>query len=143
MYNSGHKYDDIINLPRPVSQNHRPMPMTDRAAQFSPFAALVGYDEAVDETTRLTDSRLELDEDRIAELNDKLNFLRDNISCRPEITVTYFVPDDKKTGGKYAAVTGNIRIIDDHERNIVFTAGECIKLDDILYIESNIFDNMQ
>ena len=135
MYYGEHKYDDIIDLPRPVSKKHKPMAMTDRAAQFSPFAALTGYDDAVSETARLTDSRLELDEDRLSELNAKLNILRDNLSERPEVTVKYFVPDEKKSGGAYFTFSGRVRRIDEYDKRIIFTDGTEINLDCIYSIE--------
>ncbi|MBP1560404.1 MAG: hypothetical protein J6C96_04075 [Oscillospiraceae bacterium] len=135
MYYGEHKYDDIIDLPRPISKKHKPMTITDRAAQFSPFAALTGYDDAVSETARLTDSRLELDEDRLSELNAKLNILRDNLSERPEVTVEYFVPDERKSGGKYFTFSGQLRRIDEYEKKIIFTDGTEIELEFVCGIE--------
>lgn len=136
------KYDDMLTLPRPMSAKHIPMPRADRAAQFSSFAALTGYDEAVCETARLTDGRIELDEDRASELNDKLNILRDNLYERPEIAVTYFVPDSKKTGGKYVTFKGNARAIDEYERTILFVKGGRIPLDDIFAICGDIYKGL-
>ena len=89
-------YDDIINLPNPTSKNHPRMSLHDRAAQFAPFAALTGHDAAIKETARLTDERLELSDEVIMKLNDQLNMIRDNIGTEQEISITYFVPDDKK-----------------------------------------------
>ncbi|MGN0638603.1 MAG: hypothetical protein ACI4J0_09550 [Huintestinicola sp.] len=142
MYGSNHKYDDILMLSRPISEKHMPMPRPDRAAQFSSFAALSGYDEAVGETARLTDGRIEIDEDRAAELNDKLNILRDNLYERPEIAVTYFVPDSKKSGGKYVTFRGNARAIDEYERTIIFVKGGRIPLDDILTLGGDIYKDL-
>lgn len=142
MYRYKHKYDDMLTLPRPLPKKHMPMPMIDRAAQFSPFAALVGYDEAVGETARLTDRRIEIDEDRASELNDKLNILRDNLYERPEIAVTYFVPDAKKAGGKYVTFRGNAKAIDDYERTIIFTRGSRISLDDIFALSGDIYNGL-
>ena len=142
MYNNSHKYDDMLTLPRPLSGKHMPMPRPDRAAQFSSFAALTGYDEAVSETGRLTESRIELDEDRASELNDKLNILRDNLYERPEIAVTYFVPDSKKSGGKYVTFKGNAQAIDDYERTIIFTKGSRIPLDDIFALGGDIYKGL-
>lgn len=141
MYNK-HKYDDMLMLSRPISAKHMPMPRLDRAAQFSSFAALTGYDESVGETARLTDSRIELDEDRASELNDKLNILRDNLYERPEIAVTYFVPDSKKSGGKYVTFKGNARAIDEYERAIIFTKGSRIPLDDIFALGGDIYKGL-
>ena len=89
-------YDDIINLPHPVSKNHPQMPLRDRAAQFAPFAALTGHDAAIKETARLTDERLELSEEVIAQLNEKINIIRNNIGIEQNVSITYFIPDAKK-----------------------------------------------
>ena len=104
MYNDMHRYDDILTRERPRGKR-QPMPVSDRAAQFAPFAALTGYDEAVAETARLTDSKIELGEDRAADINDKLCMLRDRLYERPEAEVTYFVPDGRKSGGSYVTLT--------------------------------------
>ena len=90
-------YDDIINLPHPVSKNHPQMPLRDRAAQFAPFAALTGHDAAIKETARLTDERLELSEEVIAQLNEKINIIRNNIGIEQNVSITYFIPDEKKS----------------------------------------------
>lgn len=142
MYNNNRKYDDMLTLARPLSEKHTPMPRLDRAAQFSSFAALTGYDEAVGETARLTDSRIELDEDRASELNDKLNILRDKLYERPEIAVTYFVPDNKKSGGKYVTLKGNARAIDEYEKAIIFTGGGRIHIDDIFSLGGEIYKGL-
>lgn len=113
-------YDDIKHLTRPQYDDFPPMPMSDRAAQFSPFAALVGYDDAVAETARLTDSRLALTEDEIFELNANLNRLLDCLEEQPEIKVTYFVPDEKKSGGRYVEKVGVVRIYDSYANELVF-----------------------
>ena len=107
-----HSYDDIINLPNLTSKNHPRMSLHDRAAQFAPFAALTGHDAAIKETARLTDERLELSDEIIMKLNDQLNMIRDNIGTEQEVSITYFVPDDKKAGGLYvthSSVVKNIR----------------------------------
>lgn len=133
------KYDDIINLPRPVSSKHPPMPMSDRAAQFSPFAALTGYDEAVMETGRLTDRKRELNDEEIAALNQKLQFLSEHLEEHPTITVTYFVPDAKKTGGSYATKTRRLKKIDTFERWIQLDDGVKIPIDNIVHIDATPF----
>ena len=129
------KYDDILNMPHHVSSTRPHMSMHDRAAQFSPFAALVGYDDAVKETSRLTNEKLELTVDKITDLNQKIAFLIENADERPEITIEYFIPDEKKTGGKYVTLSGNFRRIDEYNHNMVFTSGEEIPLNDIFDIE--------
>ncbi len=131
-------YDDIINLSRPQYHDLPPMSMHDRAAQFSPFAALVGYDAAVEETARLTDSRREMEEDEINELNRQLQELAEKLTERPKIRVTYFIRDRKKEGGRYASKIGNARTIDQAENRIIFTDGESVPVKDmysVVFIE--------
>ena len=132
-------YDDIINLPHYVSTTRPQMPLINRAAQFSSFAALTGYDSAIRETARLTDERIELGESSIAELDMKLSILTSEIDNRPEITVTYFIKDAKKSGGAYVTITGAVKRIDEYERAILFVDGRKIIIDDVLEIESEIF----
>lgn len=128
-------YDDIIGLPRPKSA-HEPMPMSDRAAQFSPFAALTGYEDAIGETARLTDARVELGESAVEELERKLADAAAHISERPEISVTYFVPDGRKEGGAYMTRTGALKRIDELERALVFADGAKIAVGDIISVET-------
>ena len=130
-------YDDIKHLTRPQYDDLHPMSMHDRAAQFSPFASLVGYDDAVAETARLTDSRAELTEDEMSELNANLNRLLDSLDEQPQISVTYFVPDEKKSGGKYVEKVGIVRIYDSYSGEIVFTDGERVAVNDMAKIEIN------
>ena len=131
-------YDDIKHLTRPQYDDLHPMSMHDRAAQFSPFAALVGYDDAVAETARLTDSRAMLTEDEMSELNTNLNRLLDSLDEQPEISVTYFVPDEKKSGGKYVDKVGVVRIYDSYSQELVFTDGVRIAVKDM--IEMNFIE---
>lgn len=133
------RYDDIIHLPHHVSKTRPQMSMMDRAAQFSPFAALTGYDAAIKETGRLTDEKIELGEETKAVLDRKQRYLSDMISVQPEITVTYFLPDERKSGGTYLSVTGKLKRIDEYERIMILTDGKKIPLDDIMDIESNLF----
>ena len=128
-------YDDIKHLTRPQYDDLHPMSMSDRAAQFSPFAALVGYDDAVAETARLTDNRAVLTEDDIFELNANLNRLLDSLDEQPEISVTYFVPDEKKSGGRYAEKVGTVRIYDSYSNELVFTDGVRIAVADMARLE--------
>lgn len=132
-------YDDIINLPHHVSATRPQMSMIDRAAQFSPFAALTGYDAAIKETGRLTDERIEIDEDTKASLDMKQAYLMEIIDEQPEISVTYFLPDTKKSGGAYVTVTGNLKRFDEYERLLILTNGKKIPMDDIADIESDLF----
>ena len=124
-------YDDIIRLPRHVSQNHPQMSMHDRAAQFAPCAALTGYEAAVGETARLTIEKRELDVQEAEELNRRLAALITHLPERPEVTVEYFVPDDRKVGGAYVTITGRVRHISVPERTLVMEDGTAIPLDNI------------
>ena len=128
-------YDDIKHLTRPQYDDLHPMSMHDRAAQFSPFASLVGYDDAVAETARLNDSKAELTEDEMSELNANLNRLLDRLDEQPEISVTYFVPDEKKSGGKYVEKVGVVRIYDEYSQELVFTDGVRIAVADMANID--------
>lgn len=128
-------YNDIKHLTRPQYDDLHPMSKLDRAAQFSPFAALVGYDDAVAETARLTDSRAVLTEDEMFELNANLNRLLDRLDEQPEISVTYFVPDERKSGGKYVEKQGVVRIYDSYSQELVFTDKFRINIQDIISIK--------
>lgn len=134
-YTDEHKYDDILNMPHHVSSTRPHMSMHDRAAQFSPFAALVGYDDAVKETARLTNEKQELTADKITDLNQKIAFLTAHADERPEVTIEYFISDEKKAGGMYVTLSGNFRRIDEYNHNMVFVSGEEIPLNDIFDIE--------
>ena len=133
------RYDDIIHLPHHVSQNHPQMPMLDRAAQFAPFAALTGYEAAVGETARLTADRRELDAQEAEELNRRLVAIIARLPDRPEATIEYFVPDDRKAGGAFVSVTGRVRHISVPERTLVMEDGTVIPLDDAVSIAREIF----
>lgn len=136
-----HEYDDIINLPHHVSKVHPRMSMYQRAAQFAPFAALTGHDAAIRETARLTDSQIELGDENNEILNRRLAILREHLKETPEITVTYFQPDEKKAGGLYETYTGCIKDIDDYEQQLVMTDRKKIDLPSVLDIDSKLFDN--
>jgi uncharacterized protein (UPF0248 family) len=135
-------YDDIINLPHHVSATHPHMTAIDRAAQFSPFAALTGYDSAIKETARLTGKRVELDEDVKDALSDRLQIIVDRIKEHPKIAITYFQPDAKKNGGAYVTAVSPAKKIDEYERVIVMTDGKTIPIDEIISIDGQIFEPM-
>ena len=135
-----HKYDDIIDLPHHRSIRHPHMPPADRAVQFSPFAALTGHGEAIRETARLTDSKMELSEEVKAYLNARLSFLAENIKECPEISVTYFLPDARKAGGAYATQTGSVKKINEYEHTLVMRDGTVIPIDDIAAIDGEPFE---
>ena len=129
------KYNDIINLPHHRSEKHPRMTMINRAAQFSPFAALTGHDAAIKETARLTDERIELDESAKAIIDERLQYIEENIKSVPVVTITYFVPDERKSGGEYLTVTGKVKKIDSSTNCIIMTDGAAISIYEILNIE--------
>lgn len=133
------KYDDIINLPHHVSKTRPRMSAVGRAAQFSPFAALVGYDSAIRETARLTDERPEHSEEAKHLIDKKLKFLADRISLHPSLTVTYFVPDCRKEGGAYRTIRENLKKVDPFDYMLILADGTKIPFEDIFAIESEIF----
>ena len=136
-------YDDIINLPHHVSTKRPQMPMLDRAAQFSPFAALTGYDDAIRETGRLTDTKIEITEEDMTVLNLKYQILVDRLEEKHEVTFTYFVPDKLKSGGAYVSKQGVVKKVDEYERLIILYDGTTIPMDDVLEIEGDIFDSVE
>lgn len=137
------KYDDIINLERPISKKHIPMSIENRAAQFAPFSALTGYNEAVKETARITDSKKVLSEGIKEVINEKLNYIKNNIKSIGDVTITYFLKDKKKSGGKYVNVTGLVKKIDTNNLLVYMVNGTIISFDDISNIDSEIFNFME
>ena len=135
------KYVDIIHLSRPKS-THPPMSLNNRSFQFAPFSALTGYDEKIKETARITSSKIDLTEEEKLKLNDKLEWLKKNIRENPEIIITYFLADKKKSGGSYQKITGNIRRIDEVGKCLVFRDKTKVCIDDIIKVEGNIFRDM-
>lgn len=131
------KYDDIINLPHYEPKYHPRMSKYKRSAQFAPFAALVGYDEQVKECSRLTHKRLEIDDELKEKINNKLNKINELIKNSPEVEITYFIPDEKKDGGKYITEKGNAKRIDYINRFIKFTDNKKIILDDVIDVKIN------
>ena len=134
-----HKYDDMICLPHPVSKFHPPMARIKRAAQFASFDALTGFGAAIHEAGRETEEKKELSEDEIDMIDAKLAVIQYHIKEQPNITVTYFIPDDKKAGGRYVTVSGNVRKLDGVERVMVFTNETRIPIEDIRMIEGELF----
>lgn len=129
------EYDDIINLPRHISKTRPKMSAIDRAAQFSPFAALTGHNAAIEETARLTEERVELDEYMKAALNNKLQIIGAKLKEKPEVSITYFIPDEMKEGGSYITVTARIKKIDEYEGLLIMTNDIEIPIDEIIKIE--------
>ena len=136
-------YEDIINLPHHVSKTRPQMPMSDRAAQFAPFAALTGYDAAIKETGRLTVERIELDVEALSALDMKYQLLMEALDEAPEVTITYFQPDERKAGGKYVSAVGAVKKIDDFERRITMRDGTRIPMDDVLSIDGELFSSLE
>lgn len=134
-----HKYDDIINLPHHVSAKHPQMELLDRAAQFSPFAALTGHEDSIRETARRTEEFLELEEDKKEQLDEKIHVLQENLWKKPEIIVTYFVPDEKKAGGAYVTHRGRIRKIDTYRHRLLFEDGTDVGMQYIFEIDGEMF----
>ena len=133
-------YDDIVDLPHHVSATRPRMSLANRAAQFTPFAALTGYDAAIEETARLTDGRIELGQNAIDDLDMKLHILDDMAAGHPVVAVTYFQQDERKDGGAYVTATGGVKKVDDYAQAIVFTNGKVVAIKEILKIEGAIFE---
>lgn len=140
--NGKSKYDDIIMFPHHVSKKHPQMSPLNRAAQFSPFAALTGHDAAIQEVQRLTDSFIEIDESREIELNEQFSFIRENLDKQPELKITCFQTDEKKSGGSYITVCGRIKKIDEYNRQIVFIDGTILPIGYIFSIQGELFSGM-
>ena len=140
-----HRYDDIINLPHPVSRSHPRMTVQNRAAQFAPFAALTGYGDAVNETARLTDQKMELDENNKQILDEKLQMIQKYIAEKkeqeefPEVTITYFKADEKKEGGAYLTATGRFLKIDIYEHAVVLQDKSRYPVRDIVDLQCDLF----
>ena len=132
-------YEDIVNLQPHISKKHPQPSMMDRAARFAPFAAITGYEEMVLEEARVTEERIDLDEGTLSLLNEKLNMIQEFLDEEPEIKITYFEPDKKKTGGAYVSITGVVKRIDEYEHLVIMTDGKKIRIDDIFGLESDLF----
>ena len=137
-------YEDMMLLSRPALPHRRRMSMTDRAAQFSPFAALVGYDDVLEETSRLTQQRIELDENEKYLLDIRNEKLRQHLGQLPQVTVTYFCPDEQKDGGCYVTVTGRLKNVAPHLDTMYLSDGTVIRVSDIISLDSPLFiDELQ
>ena len=133
--NDEHKYDDIINLEHHVSTKHSRMSLENRSAQFAPFSALTGYEEAVTEEARITENRIDIDEEAKIEVNEKLNYIMKQLEKNIIVSVTYFEKDKKKQGGSYKTIKGIIKKIDDFRKTIEMQTGEIIKIEELKKIE--------
>ncbi len=139
MYEDTSRYDDIIHLPHHTSLKHPRMSLGDRAAQFSPFSALTGHDAAVRETERLTTQRIELDETALCALDARLQLLQEHLSQQPTVEMTYFQPDERKSGGEYRTISGIVKKIDLYERCLILIDGTKIPIDELFAIEGELF----
>ncbi len=135
MSKKDNKYEHIIRLPHPTSKVHPRMSVSDRAAQFSPFSALTGYEAAIDETARLTEEKAEPDEYEKLKISETINEISENIGNHPEISVTYFIPDEKKAGGKYVSISGKVRKADIQNLFLMMQDGEKIPFSDIICLQ--------
>lgn len=133
------KYDDIIDLPHKKSTTRPQLTMAQRAAQFSPFAALTGHGDAIKETARLTEKKIDLQHDCKERLNERLQLIREQLNAEPEVTITYFLADDKKDGGMYVEATGRVKKIDEYAKTVLLHDGTRIPMDDIVDIEGSLF----
>ena len=136
-------YEDIINLPHPEPKNHIRMSKEARSAQFAPFSALTGYSDAIKETSRLTTKKIEIDDSQKLVLNNKLKLIIDNIEARPKITFTYFINDNKKSGGKYIKITGNVKKIDTIKGIVILLDKAFIPINNIIDIKGDLFNNYE
>lgn len=138
--NETSSYRDIINLPHHQSAKHTHMDVSGRAAQFSPFAALTGYEAAVFETARSTEERIELSEEALRELDDKLCMIKKQLPNSPDVEITYFVQDDKKKGGSYVTAAGAVKKIDEYEQILVMEDKTRVPIKDISSIKGESFE---
>ncbi|WP_207637749.1 hypothetical protein [Acetobacterium malicum] len=136
-------YDNIIHLPHYVSATRPHMPITDRAAQFSPFAALTKHGDAIVETARLTQERKELTEDAKADIKLQLNLLAEQIARQPQVSITYFQPDEMKDGGSYITVAGAVKKIDVYDHIVVMLDKTKIPIENIFEINGEMFAGIE
>ena len=136
-------YEDIVNLPPHISKRHPQPTMMDRAARFAPFAAITGYEEMVLEEARVTEEWVDLTESALEQLNERFVILREHLSVQPEITITYFEPDQRKAGGAYVTHTGNVKRIDLYEHLLVMASGKKIRIESVCKLDGEIFNGIE
>ena len=136
-------YDDILNFRYTGSEYHARMPREARAAQFAPFAAMVGHDEVIAEVRRLTDKRIELDEEAIRELDERLRYLDSIRESSPEVSITYFKPDERKAGGAYLTVSGSLSMISKDTKTVILSSGVSVPIEEIVDVSSPLFDRIE
>lgn len=135
-------YEDIIDVPHHISKKYPEPTMMERAARFHPFAAITGYEEMVLEAARITEARIDLDEEALTVINKKLNMLRESLDQEPKVTVTYFEPDKKKSGGAYVSVTDIVKLIDEYEQIVIMGDDKKISIKDVYSIEGDLFSTL-
>ena len=135
-------YEDIVDLPPHISKRHPQPSMMDRAARFAPFAAITGYEEMVLEEARVTEERIDLDDGAILLLNERLNMIQEFLDEKPEVTITYFEPDKRKSGGAYVDITGTVKRIDEYEHLVLMNNGRKISIENIYNIQSALFRSL-
>ena len=136
-------YEDIVNLPPYISKRHPQPTMMDRAARFAPFAAITGYEEMVLEEARVTEEWVDLTESALERLNERLVILQERLAERPEVTITYFEPDQRKSGGAYVTHTGNVKRIDLYEHLLVMASGKKIRIESVCKLDGEIFNGIE
>ena len=140
-FQNSSRYEDMLELPHHISRERPQMAMEERGAQFSPFAALTGDGDAIRETGRLTERQLELEPDVKDRLNEKLRLLMELPSPRSEVSIVYFLPDEKKEGGSYVSVRGRVKKVDENSRQIVLENGGRIPLEAVMELDGDIFSS--
>ena len=136
-------YEDIVNLPPHISKRHPQPTMMDRAVRFAPFAAITGYEEMVLEEARVTEEWVDLTESVLEQLNERLVILQEHLAERPEVTITYFEPDQRKSGGAYVTHTGNVKRIDLYEHLLVMASGKKIRIESVCKLDGEIFNDIE
>lgn len=134
-YKDADRYEDIINLPHHRSSKRAHMSLHDRAAQFAPFAALTGHEEAIEETARLTDEEVILDENTIEKINQKLYDIVQHLPEKRNVVITYFRPDTLKQGGAYLTDVGSVNKVDEKAKKVFMDSGMAIDMEQIVEVE--------
>lgn len=137
--NSKNNYDDIINLPHHVSAKHPRMSLEARSAQFAPFAALTGYEDAIEETGRLTIEKIDIDDGIKCNINKKIQLIKSNLLMHNKVSIKYFIPDSKKEGGCYKLISGVVKKIDEYKQLIIMEDKTDISINEIIEISGDIF----
>ena len=141
--NCNKNYDDIINLPHHISTKHPRMTLETRSAQFAPFAALTGYEDAIEETGRLTTDKIDIDDEIKCKINEKIQLIKSNLLMHYKVSIKYFIPDAKKEGGCYKFVSGIVKKIDEYKQIIIMEDKTEISINEIIDISGDIFSEIE